>query len=288
MTEARSTEGKGLRIDTEGGRLSVVRRDSSVPIVVQNVHANTRPYLHPVRSPGLPVVVTENSPAHHPWQHGLYVGLNNVNGYGFWTEGLDPHRDHLDGRFHPRLIGTPSAFCDEARWVVETTYRDPKGNALLTEIQEWLVADRTDRIELDLVWSLAAVVRVSFGEYAYGGPFLRMPYTARTGGSAFSSSAQDRDAADGQRARWVAVHMPIAPAASNIMVVLMDHPTNFRHPVPWRVDHQLGVGPSVCVAGRWRLGPGERQAFRHQFTVLGSPLRPAEIDEMWREFAEAT
>jgi putative heme-binding domain-containing protein len=39
-----------------------------------------RPYLHPVRDPSGHTVLTEDRPADHPWQHGIFTGFHQVNG----------------------------------------------------------------------------------------------------------------------------------------------------------------------------------------------------------------
>src|SRR5260221_8910879 len=46
-----------------------------------------RPYLHPVRDPSGRVVLTEDHPADHPWQHGIFTGFHGkVNGHEYWME----------------------------------------------------------------------------------------------------------------------------------------------------------------------------------------------------------
>src|SRR6266576_4319993 len=45
-----------------------------------------RPYLHPLRDPSGHVVLTEDRPADHPWQHGIFTGFHRVNGINYWKE----------------------------------------------------------------------------------------------------------------------------------------------------------------------------------------------------------
>ena len=47
---------------------------------------NARPYLHPVRDAMGKVVLTEDKPADHPWQHGIFTGFHRVNGFNYWKE----------------------------------------------------------------------------------------------------------------------------------------------------------------------------------------------------------
>lgn len=266
--------------------VSVFRAGADAPILVQNAPADRRPFIHPIVAPGGSAPVTENAPAHHPWQHGLYVGLRDVNGFGFWLEGLAPDQAATDGTFHPRIVGTPSADGDNASWTVATEYRDPSGAPLLHETQAWTLTDRGDRLDLDVVWTLRALVPVTFGAYAYGGLFLRMPYRDETGGSAVNSEGQSWAEAEGRRARWVAARMPIAGNPVEGMVAVMDHPSNFRHPAPWRVDYQLGISPSVCIAGAWELAEGAERSFRHRVSVFGAPVEASTVDDVWTAFSE--
>lgn len=275
----------GLTVTVGPDSVGVFRVGSDAPIVVQNVPEDRRPFLHPIVGPGGSAPVTEDAPAHHPWQHGLYVGLHDVNGYGFWLEGLVPEHAATDGTFHPRLVGA-SADGDHASWTVATEYRDPVGAVLLDETQGWTLTDHGDRLDLDVAWRLRARVPVTFGAYAYGGLFLRMPYRDETGGSAINSEGQGREEAEGRRARWVAARMPVSGNPRDAMVAVMDHPSNFRHPAPWRIDHELGISPSVCIAGDWSLAAGAEKVFRHRISVFSAPVAATTIDDVWTAFSE--
>lgn len=275
-----------LRIEASPGRVSVYRGEASEPILVQNAEEDRRPYIHPIVSPDGIGVVTENSPSHHLWQHGLYVGLNDVNGVGFWSEGLAKTGADTDGSFHPHILGNPEADENHASWAISTEYRSPAGDPILDETQDWILTDEGDHYVLDLVWTLKGRVAVRFGKYPYGGLFLRMPWRAESGGSAINSSGQNVAEADGERAKWVAVQMPIEGGELESQVAMMDHPQNLAHPVPWRVDHQLGVSPSASIAGEWHLHAGEERTFLHRVVVYASPVDPSVIEESWTSFSE--
>jgi hypothetical protein len=60
--------------------------DSNMPVLVQEAPEQGRPYIHPLHAPKGGGILTENAPGHHPWQHGLYVGLNDVTGLKVWAE----------------------------------------------------------------------------------------------------------------------------------------------------------------------------------------------------------
>jgi hypothetical protein len=280
------SDSTGLRVEVRPDSVRVFREGGSTPILVQNADADKRPFIHPIVSPSGSGVVTENAPAHHLWQHGLYIGLNDVNGVGFWMEGLRESAAATDGTFHPRIVGTPTVEGRRARWVVGTEYRDPQGVPMLEETQEWTFDDLGGSYDLDLVWTLRALIPLTFGQYEYGGLFLRMPFRKESGGVAVNSEGHEGDDTEGQRARWVASRMPIAGSSTDVLVAVLDHPENLEHPVPWRVDHELGIGPSACIAGPWQLAAGEERRFRHRVAVFGAPVEPAVIEEAWNSFSE--
>lgn len=280
-----------LSIRTDTDAIRVFRVGEVEPLLTQNVARDARPFIHPITLPGGVGDVTENAPDHHPWQHGLYVGLNDVNGVGFWTEGLQKDRPaNDDGTFHPWVIGTPTVSSDShASWTIGTEYRSQAGDVLLFETQEWNLGVANDRYTLDLRLTFRAAQHLTFGEYPYGGLFLRMPFRAEIGGHAVTSEGLSNSEAEGQRARWVATHMALPHRALNgheITVAVMDHPSNPQHPVPWRVDSELGIGPSRSIAGAWTLVSGAATQFLHRIVVFPRVAESAVIDAAWYSFHE--
>ena len=77
-----------LKMKSTAERVALLLPGDDNPILVQQATPNTRAYIHPILMSRGHVVLTEDTPDHHPWQHGLYVGPNDVNGIGFSTEGL--------------------------------------------------------------------------------------------------------------------------------------------------------------------------------------------------------
>ena len=66
------------------GALEVVRPGTPTPVLVQVAKADERPYLHPIAAPDGRGTLTENSPAHHPHQSGLYWGFTRLNGRDYF------------------------------------------------------------------------------------------------------------------------------------------------------------------------------------------------------------
>jgi len=278
-----------LRAEHAPDRLAIYRPGLNEPLVTQHAERNARPFIHPLRAPDGAGSLTENEPAHHVWQHGLYVGLNAVNGVGFWTEGDMAERASKDGTFHPEPLAPPVLAENEARWRVVTDWRAPNGASLLTETQEWRFEDRTETLVLDLAWTLTATVDLVFGQYGYGGLFLRMPWRPDTRGAVLTSeNAHTHQTAEGKRARWVALAMPLPDRPDGLAsVAVLDHPANEEHPAPWRVDDNLGIAPSRCIAGEWRLAQGATTRSRYRVFAYTGDINQGVVDAEWDRFAQA-
>ncbi|MCY9665585.1 PmoA family protein [Paenibacillus alginolyticus] len=94
--------------------------------------------------------------------------------------------------------------------------------------------------------------------------------------------------AEGKRARWVSCSMPIEGRTDNAGFVFMDHPNNPEHPVPWRVDGELGISPSRCIAGQWELGKAEIQIHQYRILVFCGDRDPSLVNNNWRDFCIKT
>ena len=275
-----------LRAEHTPESLTLYRSGLTSALVTQCAVADHRPYIHPIRAPDGVGELTENQPGHHLWQHGLYVGLNDVNGVGFWTEGMNDSRER-DGTFHPHPLAPPIVTGNRAEWDVITDWRYPDGKPMLTETQTWSLEDRGDSLALDLTWELRAATDLRFGQYSYGGLFLRMPWRADTGGDLLTSEgAAKTDAAEGRRARWIALAMPIPERASGSAgIALLDHPSNPEHPAPWRVDNSFGIAPSRCIAGEWHLACETTSLSRYRVYVYVGGISRDAVEAEWRQFA---
>src|SRR5204863_9557073 len=86
---------------------------------------NSRPYLHPVRDASGRVVLTEDKPADHPWQHGIFTGFHRVNGFNYWKE------DQGKQRF-VRLLDLQEG-SDRVSWRALVELVAPNGTVVLEE-----------------------------------------------------------------------------------------------------------------------------------------------------------
>lgn len=273
-----------LKASSSDSSIRIYRADRPEPFLVQQAQPNSRPYIHPVVAPDGQGILTENAPPHHPWQHGIYFGLNDVNGVGFWEEGI--RGNPADGSFHPKTLKEAAVNGNTVSWQVETDWQDPQGGSMLTELQQWKLKDLGDTYELDLEWTLRAEIDLVFGQYDYGGLFLRMPYRQEWGGEVLNSEGLKNSEAEGQRARWVACSMPIEGRDGPAGIAFMDHSANIEHPVPWRVDGQMGIAPSPCIAGSRELKRGRSETYRYRIVVFSGAANPQSLNDSWQSFSQ--
>ena len=245
------------------------------PVLVQRSGSGLRPYLHPLRAADGRSLLTEDAPSHHPWQHGVSIGLNDPDGVGYWTEGRLADRAATDGRISARPLAPPCFRDGAIAWTAGAEYRRPDGRLHLRECQEWSWRALPGAgWVLDLDWILAAADGpVSFPRYDYGGLFIRMPWHDGDPVAVLADHGADRrEDIDARPARWVAMALCGVGGAWNTLAVV-DHPGNPAHPQPWRFDCGYGFGPGRCIAGPWLLEPG--RPCRQRYRLIALPGRPA-------------
>jgi len=267
--------------------LSIFRSGQAKPLLTQNAATDKRPFIHPILAPDGVGELTENEPPHHRWQHGLYVGLNDVNGYGFWTEGLTGNP--RDGTFHPYPLEPPSISENRASWQVVTDWKTPDGEVLLTEKQSWSCEVQSDTFTLDLDWNLRCHSDLKFGQSPYGGLFLRMPWRPETHGAVLTSEGlNSTETAEGNRACWIALSMPI-PSRENgpAGFAFFEHPSNPEFPNPWRVDENFGIAPSRSIVGSWLLAEGESVSNRYRLLVFTGEINAEFVQAQWSQFSDS-
>src|SRR4029078_2514288 len=102
-----------------------------VDLATYVMEPHARPYLHPVRDASGRVVLTEDQPADHPWQHGIFTGFHRVNGFNYWKE------DEGKQRF-VRLLDSQEA-PDRVSWRALVELVAPDGCVVLEEENKFTI-----------------------------------------------------------------------------------------------------------------------------------------------------
>ena len=267
-----------IRQDERAGTISVFRENATEPLAVQNAGAGFRPYLHPIMAPDGKGVLTENNPAHHPHQTGLYWGFTRINGRDFFH--------HPEASHWRRVSATVmEAVGEVVRWQTVYDLLDENGAPILRETQNWSIRAPKGKIFLDLEWAGEARTDLTIGQYNYGGLFLRMPWRQGIRGEVVNAARQRNQQAEGKRALWVDVGMEIEGREDPAHIAIFDHPQNADFPQTWRVDGRMGVGPVRARTGAWEIHKGEMEIIRHRLVAYTGDLDDVELRELWKEYS---
>lgn len=267
-----------LRHDQSAGTISVFRGDNEL-LLTQNATADIRPYIHPIIAPDGNGVLTEFSPAHHKHQTGLYWGLKKLNGRDYFM--------NWQGDYWRRISADVIAGDGpKVSWQTVYDLLDENRNAILTETQTWSMYETEGRFLLDLEWRGEAKTDVILEKFYVGGLFLRMPWREGIDGEVINADGKRNSEAEGQRAMWNDIGIQIDAREDKGHIAMLDHPDNAGFPIAWRVDNELGVGPSRQIMGDWRIQKGKTEVIRYRLVIYTGAFNHDTITRLWNDYAE--
>ena|GEM_PF-108779 len=267
-----------LRQNDATNTISVYRENVATPILTQNALPDFRPYVHPIVAPDGKGVLTADSPDYQKHQTGIFWGLQQVNdrdyfqnpGKGFWRK-----------ISYTTLVDKGEA----VKWTTVYHLLDAEGKPIMAETQVWTMRDRGNRYLLDLEWKGEGLVDLRMKESGYGGLFLRMAWRPGMKGGAINSDNQRDNFASAKSALWVDLGLKIDGRDDQAHVAIFDHPKNAGYPISWRVDGQMGVGPSRAITGGWSIAKGKTETAHHQFIVYTGNLDENAVNKSWENFS---
>jgi putative membrane-bound dehydrogenase-like protein len=268
---------KRLRIDLEDKKLIVKAKlpgsADMVELLTYVTDLAKRPYIHPLRDPTASLVLTHDQPTDHPWQHGVFTGLHEVNGLDFWSEKSD--QQHF-----VKLLDLVEAN-DRVGWRAQCDWISHDGTRVLDEEQAITVynVDSADLYRIDFDWTLRphGDKPVKIGGFDYGGFAVRL--NTATGHTHLNSSGERGAETSNHAASWCDVTVPFGDRAAGVTV--LDHPSNFGFPSKWRVDGQGMINPAPSLKGDWSIPAGGSRTFHYRLIVHGGP---AELEKLKGEF----
>jgi len=264
--------------DKNAGTIAVFRNEDQGPLLTQNALPNIRPYIHPIIAPDGNGVLTEFSPAHHKHQTGLYWGLKQVNGRDYFM--------NWQGDYWRRISATIiEGKGQRVRWQVVYELLDEKASAILTETQNWSMQETNGKFLLDLEWRGEAKIDITLGKFYVGGLFLRMPWRKGIAGEVINADGKRNSEAEGQRAKWNDLGIRIDGREDAAHIAILDHRDNADFPIAWRVDNELGMGPSRQILGDWSIRKGETEVIRYRLIVYTGEFSAAAITRLWKEYS---
>ncbi|HTE25686.1 DUF6807 family protein [Flavitalea sp.] len=281
----RGTEGAGispaksllLKQDAVSGAIFVLKQDRKDTVLTQVAKADERPYIHPINAPDGKGVLTEYRPEHHPHQTGIYWGLKLVNGRDYFMKWQGDYWQRV-------LVNVIKNNGHQVKWQTVYNLIDEKANITLVETSNWSLKEEDGRYLLDLEWRGEAKTDITFGKFYVGGLFIRMPWSKGTPGEIVNAIGQRNMALEAQRAIWADVGVQIAGRDDWGHMTVFDHPDNSDFPVPWRVDTQLGIGPSRQILGDWKLNKGQTEVFRYRIVIYTGNRDDKQLTKLWKAY----
>jgi hypothetical protein len=244
-----------------------------------------RPYLHPLRDPSGHVILTEDKPADHPWQHGIFTGFHRVNGFNYWKE--DEGRQRFVRLLDGGAAAPPGADPDRVSWRALIDYIAPGGAAVLEEEDAitFHAPESTNACLIDFDLLLRAKDRdVNFGKFFVGGLSVRMPWDKSNPRHTHLNSEGLRDrACEQQRAAWCNVERPFG--ANTFGIAVFDHPSNPNHPPGWRADEQGLINPNISALADWSLPAKQTRLFRYRLLVYRGSATREQLQSRFTAFA---
>jgi hypothetical protein len=269
-----------------------------------------KPVLYPVLGPGghsmmrnYPLVQgIAGEATDHPHHKSIWLAHGNVNGQSYWDE-----------KATIRAVGEPELLPEDAAMVVEHEWLTTATNEVLARERTRLSFGCLEREQGPLVggWWLQYQVRVTavapeltFGDTKEGffamrtHPNLQLTNDPRAGvtsanGRALNSNGLRDKELWGQPAQWVAYGGTIGEHP--VTIVMMDHPTNLRHPTTWHArDYGLVAANPFGLhdfqklpegAGDFALSQGQHLEFCYRIAFLPTLLDEPAIREAYRNFA---
>jgi len=172
----------------------------------------------------------------------------------------------------------------QVKWQTIYNLMDEKENITLVDTSNWSLKEEDGRYLLDLEWKGLAKTDITFGKFYVGGLFIRMPWTPETAGEIVNATGLRNMAVEGQRAIWSDIGLQIAGRDDWGHMAVFDHPNNKDSPVPWRVDSQLGMGPSRQILGDWKLKKDETAVFRYRIVIYTGTRNDELLTRLWKAF----
>jgi hypothetical protein len=238
-----------------------------------------RPYLHPVYDPSGRVTLTEDKPADHPWQHGIFTGFHRVNGFNYWKE------DEGKQRF-ARLLNI-SEESEKVTWTALIELVDPSGKVVVEEENRITFHAPNSATAYNVDFDLrlrAKEAEVSFGKFFVGGLSIRMPWEEKNPRQKHlnSEGATGRQG-EQKRAKWCTVERAFGEEIFGFAI--LDHAANENHPSGWRVDEQGLINPNLSMLQDWKIPAGQEKSFLYRIVVYQGAATQDQIEREWKRFA---
>ena len=285
-----------IRIEIDGKHFSdyIISADSA------------KPYLHPLRTANgkqitrsFPMDLVEGEKRDHPHHRGLWFSHGDVNGWDFWANEKN-QKGVGKGRGEIKVVKVKDIKNGKKSGSVSTLqdWIDGNGKRLISEARTMTFysepASGLRTMDFDI--TLTAIEESVFGDTKEGVFAMRLvrALEEESTGTMTSVDAEKEKNVWGKRSPWVDYSGTLD--GEKLGVVILDHPTNPRHPTYWHsrayglfASNIFGIRDftrdKTATGGSMTLKPGETMRFRFRVIIHPGDVKSFDPAASWKKFA---
>lgn len=257
-----------------------------------------KPFLFPIRtasgkeiSRGYPVAPRPGEQTDHDWHRGIWYGHGDVSGEDFWREKKDGTTSRLVMDGPPKTSGN----------ALEATLamRDRSGKRIGTIRERYGFSAEGRNVLIDTTITVQADggQALKFGDSDDGGFAFRLADEFREDRGATLTNSEGLTGTGkiwGQPAKWVHYSAPFAGDRAG--VVILDHPSNLRHPTRWHArGYSLNAANPFALGsfskskgreGDYTLPAGSKLQLRYLVVIHDGELNRDAIEGIYARYAK--
>ena len=263
-----------------------------------------KPYVYPLRTVS-GVIVTRHFPMEkfpgetndHPYHRGMFFSHGEINGYNFWA--TEP------GTKSPKKASMALKKVVEAKGgrrsgTIQAVFDglDPQGKAIMTETRTITFYSDPKLRMIDYEIKIDPLEKLKFGDTKEGTFGIRlatsMTEDSKLGGRMVTSEGKETEKEVwGKRAAWLDYYGPVD--GQTVGVLVMDHPTNPRHPTYWHTRAYGLLGANIFGVhdflndktqdGSMTVEAGQPVRFRFRVVIHPGDVKAINAPAMFKVFA---
>jgi len=265
-----------------------------------------KPYLHPLRTAdgkqitrSFPMDLVEGEKRDHPHHRGLWFSHGDVNGWDFWANEKN-QKGVGKGRGEIKVVKVKEVKSGKKSGSVSTLqdWIDGSGKRLLSEARTMtFYSEKGGLRTVDFDITLTAIEQSVFGDTKEGVFAMRLVRALEEESTGTMTSAEGGEKEKnvwGKRSPWVDYAGTLD--GEKLGVVILDHPTNPRHPTYWHsrayglfASNIFGVKDftrdKTATSGPATLKPGETMRFRFRVIIHPGDTKSFDPALAWKKFA---
>jgi hypothetical protein len=263
-----------------------------------------KPYVYPLRTAS-GLIVTRHFPMEafpgetndHPHHRGMFFSHGDINGYNFWATEPGTKSPNKASMALKKVV---SAKGGKKSGAIQAIFDglDPQGKAIMTETRTLTFYSDPKLRTIDYDIKIDPIEKLKFGDTKEGTFGIRlatsMTEDAKLGGRMVTSERKETEKdVWGKRAEWLDYYGPVD--GQTVGVLVMDHPSNPRHPTYWHTRAYGLLGTNIfglhdflndsSQDGSLTIRPGQPLRFRYRVVIHPGDVHAIDAPALFKAFA---